>query len=421
MHKGEVLGGRFRLDEWLGRGGFGVVWRAIDTVLDRPVAVKLLLAEHATDREAVGRFVREAKLAGNLSNPHIVTVHDYGRVADATGDIHYLVMELVRGRPLSAVLKAGLPDHGRALVWMAQVCEALDAAHRSGVVHRDIKPENVMIADSGDRAKVLDFGIARLLTQSTGLTSTGSVVGTVPYLAPECWSGGTVDGRTDLYAFGVMLYEVSTGRRPFRADSPYEYMHKHMEEIPPRVRGRDPELAELVAQLLAKRPADRPADAGEVLERLRRIRPGMLRPDDPSPEQLRRRADLAWQHGAGGRPGQAVEILAQLVPDFARICGPGDLRTLRTCHDLALWLARDGSRGTAVALLEALTGEPGTAGEARADLRRDLAHWRREADRLGPGPARATLSARVLLGGGSGGSGGPDGGRGGAGGGAQRG
>ncbi|MFI9361315.1 serine/threonine-protein kinase [Kitasatospora sp. NPDC053057] len=419
MHKGEVLGGRFRLDEWLGKGGFGVVWRAIDTVLDRPVAVKLLLAEHAADREAVGRFVREAKLAGNLSNPHIVTVHDYGRVSDATGEIHYLVMELVRGRPLSAILKAGPPDHGRALAWMAQVCEALDAAHRSGIVHRDIKPENVMIADSGDRAKVLDFGIARLLTQSTGLTSTGSVVGTVPYLAPECWSGGTVDGRADLYAFGVMLYEVSTGRRPFRADSPYEYMHKHMDETPPRVRGKDPELAELVAQLLAKRPADRPADAAEVLERLRRIRPGMLRPDDPSPEQLRRRADLAWRHGVEGRAGEAVEILAQLVPDFARICGPADPRTLRTCHDLALWLARDGSRAAAVALLEALAEEPGTAGEARADLRRDLAHWRREADRLGPGPARAALSARLLLGGA--GSVGSSGRGGGGSGGAQRG
>ena len=419
MHKGEVLGGRFRLDEWLGRGGFGVVWRAVDTVLDRPVAVKLLLAEHAADREAVGRFVREAKLAGNLSNPHIVTVHDYGRVADATGDIHYLVMELVRGRPLSAVLKDGLPDHGRALAWMAQVCEALDAAHRSGLVHRDIKPENVMIADDGDRAKVLDFGIARLLTQSTGLTSTGSVVGTVPYLAPECWSGGTVDGRADLYAFGVMLYEVSTGRRPFRADSPYEYLHKHMEETPPRLRGKDPELAELVAQLLAKRPEDRPADAAEVLERLRRIRPGMLRPDDPSPEQLRRRADLAWQHGVEGRAGQAVEILEQLVPDFARICGPADPRTLRTRHDLALWLARDGSRGAAVALLEESADEPGAAGEARADLRRDLAHWRREADRLGPGPAGIVGHAsgsRPLLGGGSGGGGG---GRGGSGGGAQ--
>ncbi|MBV2151990.1 serine/threonine-protein kinase [Kitasatospora sp. SUK 42] len=400
MHKGDVLGGRFRLDEWLGRGGFGVVWRATDTVLDRQVAVKLLLAEHAADREAVGRFVREAKVAGGLSNPHIVTVHDYGRVVDGDGENHYLVMELVRGRALSAVLKDGLPDHGRALTWMGHVCEALDAAHRNGVIHRDIKPENVMVAEHGDRAKVLDFGIARLLSQSTGLTSTGNVVGTVPYLAPECWSGGTVDGRADLYALGVMLYEVSTGRRPFRADSPYEYMTKHLHETPPRVRGKDPALAELVAQLLAKRPEDRPADAAEVLERLRRIRPGMLRPDDPSPEQLRRRADQAWQRGAEGEAGEAVEILLRLVPDFARICGPADPRTLRTCHDLALWLARDGRRGTAVGLLDALAQEGGAVPEARADARRDLAHWQREAARLGPGPSLA-LSLRVLLGGGA--------------------
>ncbi|MFB7910369.1 serine/threonine-protein kinase [Kitasatospora sp. NPDC056076] len=399
MRKGEVLGGRFRLEEWLGKGGFGVVWRATDTVLDRPVAVKLLLAEHAADQEAVGRFVREAKLAGNLSHPHIVTVHDYGRVAGVEGEVHYLVMELVRGRPLSAVLKDGQPEHGLALAWMTQVCEALDVAHRSGVIHRDIKPENVMILDGGGRAKVLDFGIARLLTQSVGLTSTGSVVGTVPYLAPECWSGGTVDGRADLYAFGVMLYEVSTGRRPFRADSPYEYMRKHMDETPPRVRGTDPALAELVARLLAKRPADRPADAAEVLERLRAVRPGVQGPG-PSPEQLRRRADQAWQHGAEGRPGDAVDMLLQLVPDFARTCGPADPRTLRTCHDLALWLARAGRRAAAVALLEALAEQPGTAPEARADLRRDLAHWRGEAERLGPGQG-PSLDLRVLLGGGA--------------------
>ncbi|MFH8379672.1 serine/threonine-protein kinase [Kitasatospora sp. NPDC018058] len=402
MHKGEVLDGRFRLDDFLGRGGFGSVWRATDNWLEREVAIKLLLAEHAADREAVGRFVREAKLTGGLSNPHIVTVHDYGRVADGDGEMHYLVMELVRGRPLSKILKEGRPDHGRALTWMGQICEALDAAHRSGVIHRDIKPENVMISDSGDRAKVLDFGIARLLTQSTGLTSTGSVVGTVPYLAPECWSGGTVDGRADLYALGVMLYEVSTGRRPFYADSPYEYMAKHLEVTPPRIRGHDPALADLVARLLAKRPADRPADAAEVLERLRRIRPGTLRPD-ASPEQLRRRADQAWQLGAGGRTGEAVQVLLKLVPDFARICGPADPRTLRTCHDLALWLARDGSRGAAVELLEALTLEPGAAPEARDDLRRDLAHWQREAARLGPGEGRGPgpLRLGVLLGGGA--------------------
>ncbi|WP_051829585.1 MULTISPECIES: serine/threonine-protein kinase [Streptomyces] len=397
MEKGDVLGGRFRLEERLGRGGFGVVWRATDLEMRRQVAVKILLAEHATDREAVSRFVREAETAGGLSNPHIVTVYDYGRTAVGSGEIPYLVMELVRGRALSEVLRGGLPDHAKALRWMRHVCKALDAAHRSGIVHRDIKPENVMITDEGERAKVLDFGIARLVTQTVRLTSTGNVVGTVPYLAPECWSGGTVDGRADLYALGVMLYEVCTGGRPFRAASVAEYIRKHLDEVPARVRSKDPALAELVAGLLAKSPEDRPTDAAEVLERLRAVRPGMLRPDDPSPEQLRRRADRAWQHGAAGEPAEAVEILTALVPDFARICGPADPRTLRTCHDLALWLARDGSPGTAVALLDELTQTPGAAREARADARRDLAHWQREVARLGPGRPRA-LSLAVLLG-----------------------
>ncbi|GHF45117.1 hypothetical protein GCM10018790_23620 [Kitasatospora xanthocidica] len=398
MEKGEVLGGRFRLEERLGRGGFGVVWRATDTTFDRQVAVKVLLAEHATDREAVSRFVREAKAAGGLNNPHIVTVYDYGWTEAGSGKTPYLVMELVRGRALSDVLKGGLPDHAKGLRWMRHVCKALEAAHSSGIVHRDIKPENVMIAGEGERGKVLDFGIARLVTQTVRLTSTGNVVGTVPYLAPECWSGGVVDGRADLYALGVMLYEVCTGGRPFRAASAAEYMYKHLEEVPPRVRSKDPALAELVARLLAKRPQDRPADAAEVLELLRTVRPGMLRPDDPSPEQLRRRADRAWQHGVAGEPAEAVEILTGLVPDFARICGPADPRTLRTCHDLALWLARDGSPGAAVDLLDELTQVPGATPEARADARRDLAHWQRQVARLGRGRARA-LTLGVLLGG----------------------
>ncbi|MFI5646904.1 serine/threonine-protein kinase [Kitasatospora sp. NPDC051705] len=398
MHEGEVLDSRYRLEAGLGRGGFGVVWRATDLRLDRAVAVKVLLEEHATDREAVSRFVREARTAGGLSNPHIVTVHDYGRVAAGSGETHYLVLELVRGRALSDILKDGLPEQEAALKWMRQVCKALDAAHSCGVVHRDIKPENVMI-DEGGKAKVLDFGIARLLSQSAVLTSTGNVVGTVPYLAPECWSGATVDGRADLYALGVMLYQLCVGRRPFRAASAAEYMYKHLEEVPPRVRTADPALADLIARLLAKRPEDRPATAAEVLERLRRIRPGVLRPDDPSPEQLRRRADRAWQCGAQGAPGEAVGMLTALVPDLARICGPGDPRTLRTCYDLALWLAEDGSPGAAVALLRelvtALAAEPG----ARADVLRDLDRWHRVVTRSGPGEPRA-LSLAGLLGGG---------------------
>jgi hypothetical protein len=331
-------------------------------------------------------------------------VYDYGWTDTGAGKTPYLVMELVRGRALSEVLKTGVPEHAKGLRWMRHVCKALEAAHGSGIVHRDIKPENVMIAAEGERGKVLDFGIARLVTQTARLTSTGNVIGTVPYLAPECWSGGVVDGRADLYALGVMLYEVCTGGRPFRAASAAEYMYKHLEEVPPRVRSIDPALAELVAGLLAKRPEDRPADAAQVLERLRAVRPGMLRPDDPSPEQLRRRADRAWQHGVAGEPAEAVEILTGLLPAFARICGPADPRTLRTCHDLALWLGRDGSPGAAVALLDELTRVPDATREARTAAEHDLAYWQREVARLGPGRPRA-LGLAGLLGGGAQGGG----------------
>ncbi|MFJ2779914.1 serine/threonine-protein kinase [Kitasatospora sp. NPDC087315] len=387
MRAGEVLDGRYRLDRELGRGGFGVVWAAHDTRLGRPVAVKVLSEENASDQEAVDRFILEARTVGSLSNPHIVTLHDYGRVQDGAWSTHYLVMELVRGRPLSAVLKEGIPDPALSLRWIRQVCKALDAAHRSGVVHRDIKPENIMISEAGE-AKVLDFGIARLLSQSVGLTSTGNVIGTVPYLAPECWAGAPLDGRADLYALGIVLFQLCTGRRPFNAGTAAAMMYQHLNDVPPPVRTTDPALAALVRQLLAKDPADRPADAAEVRRRLRDVRPGLLGPDDPSPEQLRRRADQAWQRGADGAPEEAVRMLEALIPDLARICGPTDLRTLRTCHDLALWQARGGSPGAAVALLRelvpALAGEP----DARADALRDLDHWQRERDRVGRGEAR---------------------------------
>ncbi|MQS14008.1 serine/threonine protein kinase [Streptomyces kaniharaensis] len=404
MRAGDVLDGRYRLEETLGRGGFGVVWRATDLRLVRNVAVKVLLEEHAADGEAVGRFIREARTAGGLASPHIVTVHDFGRVPTPSGETHYLVMELVRGRSLADLLKDGVPSSEDALRWTRHVCRALDAAHRCGVVHRDIKPENVMIAEDTGKAKVLDFGIARLLTQSAVLTSTGNVVGTVPYLAPECWSGAGADSRADLYALGVMLYELCTGRRPFRAASAAEYMYKHLEETPAGVRTADPALGELIAELLAKNPADRPADAAEVHRRLRAVRPGVLDHDDPSPEQLRRRADQAWRLGADGAPGQAVAVLPGIIRDLARICGPADLRTLRTCHDLAIWLARDGSRGAAVALLRELVPVLADAPDARADALRDLDHWHREISRGGPGAVPAVegrpLSLAGLLGGG---------------------
>ncbi len=395
MRVGDVLDGRYRLVKGIGKGGFGVVWEAFDATVGRPVAVKVISEEHEADEREVLRFVAEARTVGNLSHPHIVTLYDLGQVRGAAGFVtHYLVMELVRGRSLADILKEGLPERGAALEWAGQVCGALDAAHRAGVVHRDIKPENIMITATGE-AKVLDFGIARLETQAASLTSTGSVIGSPHYLSPERWSGGHVDGRADLYALGCVLYQLCAGERPFSATTPVSLMYQHLNETPRPPHGADPALSGLILQLLAKDPADRPADAAEVRRRLGAI---AAAPAGPTPEELRQGADRAWARGTAGEPAEAVRLLRALIPDFARVCGPADPRTLRTCHDLALWLARSGEPGAAAALLRdllpALAGDPG----AHADAARDLARWEGEAARRGPGSG-ARLPLDVLLGG----------------------
>ncbi|MFC9326545.1 serine/threonine-protein kinase [Kitasatospora sp. NPDC057015] len=391
----------------IGRGGFGVVWEAFDAKVGRPVAVKVISEENATDEREVRRFVAEARTVGNLSHPHIVTLYDLGEVRGAGFATHYLVMELVRGSSLAEVLRGGLPGRELALRWAGQVCGALDAAHRAGVVHRDIKPENIMITEAGE-AKVLDFGIARLETQAAGLTSTGSVIGSPHYLAPERWSGGPVDGRADLYALGCVLYQLCSGEKPFTADNAVTLMYQHLNDTPDAPPGVEPELAALVLQLLAKAPADRPADAAEVRRRLAAIEAGPpvpAAPAGPSPEQLKERADQAWARGADGEPAEAVRLLRALLPEFAGVCGPADPRTLRTCHDLALWLARSGELLLAVDLLRELAAPPagppgaGAAGEgARADAARDLVRWERELARRGPGGGRLAGGASLTLG-----------------------
>ncbi|MFC8452392.1 serine/threonine-protein kinase [Kitasatospora sp. NPDC057223] len=394
MRVGDVLDGRYRLVGGIGKGGFGVVWEAFDETVGRPVAVKVISEENAADEREVRRFVAEARTVGNLSHPHIVTLYDLGQVRGAGLVTHYLVMELVRGRSLADVLKSGVPERRSALQWAGQVCGALDAAHRAGVVHRDIKPENIMITEAGE-AKVLDFGIARLETTAAGLTSTGSVIGSPHYLSPERWSGGHVDGRADLYALGCVLYQLTAGERPFGALTAVSLMYQHLHETPRPPRGAEPALSALILQLLAKDPADRPADAAEVRRRLAEIAAG---PPAPTPEELKERADQAWQRGVDGGPAEAVRLLHTLIPDFARVCGRTDPRTLRTCHDLAVWLARSGEPAAATALLRDLLPALAADPEARADAARDLARWQAEATRRGPGTTARPPLAALLAG-----------------------
>ncbi|GAA2757851.1 hypothetical protein GCM10009872_32110 [Actinopolymorpha rutila] len=255
--------GRYRLEELLSRGGMGEVWRAHDSTLGRPVAVKLLHAgvTEAGDRE---RFVREARAAAQLSHRNVVAVFDVGEWSGRP----FLVMELLDGRTLAAILaeRGPLPpDDVRDLG--AQAAAGLHAAHQAGVVHRDVKPSNLVRTQDGS-LKVVDFGIARVLDEaSTRLTRTGTIVGTASYLAPEQVRGRSADARSDLYALGCVLYQLLTGRTPFVGGST-EVVYGHLHNAPTtpsRLRPGVPEdLDELVLGLLAKEPADRPADAAAV-------------------------------------------------------------------------------------------------------------------------------------------------------------
>ncbi|WP_051087517.1 protein kinase domain-containing protein [Wenjunlia vitaminophila] len=279
--RGELLDGRYRLREPLGSGGMSEVWRAEDERMCRPVAVKILSAARRGADAAVlaARFAREARTVGNLSHPHIVTLHDYGEDEIDGRRVLYLVMELLVGQDLGRVVADGLPSTHQVLDWAEQICDALQAAHRAGVVHRDVKPANVLLTAAGT-IKVLDFGIVRFVegaaARTTTLTETGAVLGTPAYMAPEQVEGRAVDARTDLYALGCVLYELVTGEPPFSGDSWSAVLVKHVTEpvVPPssRVPGLPRELDQLILDLLAKEPEHRPGDTAEVTARLRAVR-----------------------------------------------------------------------------------------------------------------------------------------------------
>jgi eukaryotic-like serine/threonine-protein kinase len=259
------LAGRYVLEEPIGQGGMGEVWRGTDTVLGREVAVKTIDLRRVPDETGTARFEREARATAGLSHPGVVTVHDSG----VEGDTAYIVMELLPGPSLADRIANGPVPIDEVVEVGQQVASALDAAHARGLVHRDIKPANIAYAGDG-RVRVLDFGITQLgeTPGSQALTATHTVMGTAEYLAPEQAMGGRVDGRADLYALGCVLYALLAGRPPFRGPTPVATMMMHGQDAVPDVRGLRPEtpdwLADLVHGLLAKDPADRPAGAASV-------------------------------------------------------------------------------------------------------------------------------------------------------------
>ena len=283
--------GRYRLVELLGRGGMGEVWKAFDTATQRVVAVKVLPAQLAADPVFERRFRREAFAAAGLNDPHVVPIHNFGEIENRL----YVDMRLIEGEDLEHVLAHGPLEPARAVKVIEQIAAALNAAHRVGLVHRDVKPSNILLAED-DFAYLIDFGIARGAGE-TGLTGTGNVIGTWPYMAPERFSTGRNDTRSDIYALACVLYECLTSNRPFPGDSVEQQIAGHLTAPPPRPSvsrpGVSPQLDSVIATGMAKDPDQRYGTTTELARAARTaITTADPRPSAP-PDPLRTLAGAA--------------------------------------------------------------------------------------------------------------------------------
>ncbi|HWF80548.1 MAG TPA: PASTA domain-containing protein [Streptosporangiaceae bacterium] len=282
---GQLLGGRYHVGSRIARGGMATVYLATDTRLDRVVALKIAHLELSDDAEFVRRFIGEARSAARLSSPNVVGVYDQG----SDGRLHYIAMEYVAGRTLRQLLsERGRLSPVEALDIMTGVLSGLAAAHQAGLAHRDVKPENVLLTRGGE-VKVADFGLARSVAGAVQ-TKGGMIIGTAGYLAPEQVSGGTSDARTDVYAAGIMLFELLTGTQPHTGGSPLAVAYKHVNEVVPApssvLPGLAPPLDALVAMATSRDPDLRPANAGQFLRAIDEVRAGNW-PADSGPHRVR--------------------------------------------------------------------------------------------------------------------------------------
>ncbi|MFG1952563.1 serine/threonine-protein kinase [Micromonospora sp. NPDC048830] len=267
LTQGVLLGGRYLLTERVATGGMGAVWRCTDTLLDRVVAVKVLLPSLVADPEFTTRFHAEARMMAALRHPGIVAVHDFGQSAlDDGSQVSYLVMEYVDGEPLATwVRRAGRLDPASTMSVVAQAAAALQAAHTAGIVHRDVKPGNLMVQRDGT-VVLVDFGIARS-RGTAGMTAAHTLLGTAWYMSPEQATGQPVSGATDVYALGAVAYYCLAGRPPFDGDNPLQVAMRHaQDEPPPLPPGTPPAVVELIARAMAKGPADRYGSAAELAD-----------------------------------------------------------------------------------------------------------------------------------------------------------
>jgi beta-lactam-binding protein with PASTA domain/tRNA A-37 threonylcarbamoyl transferase component Bud32 len=316
-----MFGHRYRATEKIGSGGMADVYKAVDDVLGRTVAVKVMHPRYASDPAFAQRFRHEAQSAANLISPNIVNMYDWGQDADT----YYIVMEYVRGTDFKSIIeqKGALPSRSVAEIG-AQVCSALTVAHGYDIIHRDIKPHNIMVQPDGT-VKVMDFGIAR--AGNSTMTQTGSVLGTAHYVSPEQAQGRPLTSASDLYSLGVVLYEAATGNVPFDADTPVAVALKQVNETPPRPSALnpdiDPGLEAVIVRAMQKRPEDRYATADEMRRDLLAVVQGQ---PVSAAAGLAGAAGAAVAAGAAGRPVDQTAVMAPVRSGYGPPAGGGGPR-----------------------------------------------------------------------------------------------
>lgn len=308
-----MLEGRYRIDAPIARGGMSMVFRGVDTRLDRPVAIKVMDPKFAADPQFLTRFELEARAVAKLKHPALVAVYDQG----VDGDHPFLIMELVEGGTLRELLRerGPMPPHAvRAVI--EPVMQAIGVAHAAGLVHRDIKPENVLISDSGE-VKIADFGLVRAVA-AANITSASVILGTAAYLSPEQVTSGTADARSDVYAAGVLIFEMLTGRTPFTGDNSLSIALQRVENDVPSpsrlITGVPPEFDDLVAHATAREPSHRYADGAEMAREIRRISHELQLPDYRVPAPKESAEHLSSRYRVGPTPAPHAEPRPRPVP-----------------------------------------------------------------------------------------------------------
>ncbi|MFE3025927.1 Stk1 family PASTA domain-containing Ser/Thr kinase [Nocardia tengchongensis] len=298
---GQMLEGRYRIDAPIARGGMSMVFRGVDTRLDRPVAIKVMDPKFASDPQFLTRFELEARAVAKLKHPSLVAVYDQG----VDGDHPFLIMELVEGGTLRELLRERGPMPPHAVRAVAEpVLYAIGVAHAAGLVHRDIKPENVLISDSGE-VKIADFGLVRAVAEAK-ITSDSVILGTAAYLSPEQVTSGSADARSDVYSAGILIFEMLTGRTPFTGDNSLSIALQRVEKDVPApgrlIGGVPPEIDELVAHATAREPMHRFANATEMADELRRLARELQLPDYRVPAPAESAEHLSAKYRVGPTP-----------------------------------------------------------------------------------------------------------------------